>query len=118
MKRHQADLSSSNRDVAATWDISADNRSFMSIVAQTRTLAVTNLRIALWSAFLLVVAAPPLFERVGHPYYGAALLRPGSWILATISPEMASNRAVVLLNFAIYFLATYALVWLGRRKAH
>jgi len=88
----------------------------MSIIAQPRRPAATNLRISIWSAFLLVVAAPPLFERAGHPYYGAALLRPGSWILARVSPGMASNRAVVVLNFAIYLLVVYALLRLIRRK--
>ncbi len=89
----------------------------MSIIAQPRRPAVTNLRISIWSAFLLVVAAPPLFERAGHPYYGAALLRPGSWILARMSPAMASNRAIVILNFAIYLLVIYVLLRLVRRKA-
>ena len=88
----------------------------MSIVAQPTRPTATNLRIALWSAFLLVVAAPPLFERAGQPYYGAALLRPGSWILTRINPQMASNRAIVLLNFAIYLFAIYVLLRLIRRR--
>ena len=90
----------------------------MSIIAQGGRPAATNLRISIWSAFLLVVAAPSLFERAGHPYYAAALLRPGSWILATINPEMASNRAIVLLNFAVYVLAIYVLLRLVRRNRH
>ena len=88
----------------------------MSIIAQPRRPVATSLRISIWFAFLLVVAAPPLFERAGRPYYGAALLRPGSWILARINPEMASNRAIVLLNFVLYVLTIYVLLRLIRRK--
>lgn len=89
---------------------------FMSIIAKPRRPAATNLRISIWSAFLLAVATPPLFERAGHPYYGAALLRPGSWILARMNPDVANNRAIVLLNFVIYLLAIFLLLWLLRRK--
>ncbi len=89
----------------------------MSIIAQPRMPAVTNLRISIWSAFLLVVAAPPLFERAGHPYYGAALLRPGTWMLAKVAPALASYRAVVLLNLVVYVLAIYMLLRLLRRTA-
>jgi len=88
----------------------------MSIIAQPRRPAFTNLRIAIWSSFLLVVVAPVLFERFGRPYFGAALLRPGYWILARANPAMASDRAVILLNFIVYLLVIYLMLRLLRRK--
>ena len=88
----------------------------MSIVSQPRAAKFTNLRIAIWSAFLLVVVAPLLFERFGHPYFGAALLRPGGWILARVSTGIASQRAIVLLNFVIYLLVIYAGLRVLRRN--
>ena len=86
----------------------------MSIVAQPRSRTATNLRIAIWSAFLLVIVAPLLFERVGQPFYGSLLLRPGRWILANLNPTLASDRAIVLLNFFLYLTVIYALLRLWR----
>ncbi|HWC19417.1 MAG TPA: hypothetical protein VG498_20560 [Terriglobales bacterium] len=88
----------------------------MSIVAQRRRPAFTNLRIAIWSAFLLVVVAPLLFERLGRPYFAATLLRPGYWILARVNPGITSDRAIVLLNFVIYLFVIYAALRLLRRN--
>ena len=79
----------------------------MSIVAPARRPALTNLRIAIWSSFLLVVVAPAFFERFGRPYLGATLLHPGYWILARVNPAVASNRAIVVLNFVLYLLVFY-----------
>ena len=81
----------------------------MSIIAQPRRPGITNLRIAIWSAFLLVLVGPLLFERTGHPYYAALLLRPGGWILSRISPALSSDRATVLLNFVLYTVVIYVL---------
>jgi hypothetical protein len=89
---------------------------FMAIIAQPRTRTATTLRIAIWSAFLLVIVAPLLFERAGQPFYGAILLRPGSWILAKLTPTHASDRAIVLLNFFLYLIAFYALISLFRMR--
>jgi len=88
----------------------------MTIIAQPRRSFATNLRISIWSAFLLAVVAPPLFERGGRPFYGAMLLRPGAKILSTINPSMASERAVVLANFCLYLLVIYLLLRLLRRN--
>ena len=88
----------------------------MSIIAQPRRPVVTNLRIAMWSAFLLVLIAPLLLERAGHPYYAALLLRPGSWILVRIAPSIASDRAIVLVNFFLYVILIYALVRFVRAR--
>ena len=88
----------------------------MSIIAQPRRPSATNLRIAIWSSFLLVLVAPLLFERAGHPHYGAMLLRPGSWILAQFHPSIASDRAVVLVNFLLYIVVIYSLLRFLRGK--
>jgi hypothetical protein len=82
----------------------------MSIVAQPRRRGVTNLRIAIWSAFLLALVVPVLSQRFGHPYYGALLLRPGSWLLATIAPSAANDRVIVLVNFFLYVIVIYGLL--------
>ena len=82
----------------------------MSIIAQPRSQTATTLRIAIWSAFLLVIVAPLLLERTGQPFYGALLLRPGSWILAKLTPTQASDRAIVLLNFFLYLIAFYGVL--------
>lgn len=82
----------------------------MSIIAQPRSPTANALRIAIWSAFLLVVVAPLLLERIGQPFYGALLLRPGSRILANLTPIHASDRAIVLVNFALYLAVVYAAV--------
>ena len=82
----------------------------MSIIAQPRRRVATSLRVAIWSAFLLVLIAPLLFQRSGHPYFGALILRPGSWLLATIAPAAASDRAIVLVNFFLYLIVIYALI--------
>ena len=88
----------------------------MSILAQPRSRTATALRIAIWSAFLLVIVAPLLFERAGQPFYGAILLRPGSWILAKLSPTHASDRAIVLLNFFLYLVGFYGVVSVLRMR--
>lgn|SRR5690242_8749408 len=88
----------------------------MSIIAQSRRPAFTNFRLAIWSSFLLVVVAPVIFERLGYPYWGAVLLRPGYWILARVNPAMASDRVVVLVNFAAYLLVIYLVLRLFRKK--
>jgi len=88
----------------------------VSIIAQPRRPVASNLRIAIWSAFFLVLVAPLLLERAGHPYYGALLLRPGSWILVRIAPSVASDRAIVLLNFFLYVIVIYALVRFVRAR--
>ena len=82
----------------------------MAIVAQPRRRVATRLRIAIWSAFLLVLVAPLLFERTGRPHYAALLLRPGSWILSRFNPAVANDRAVVLLDFFLYMLVIYLLL--------
>jgi hypothetical protein len=89
----------------------------MTIIAQPRRRFATNLRIAIWSAFLLAVLAPPLFERTGHPSYGAILLRPGASILSRIDPAGASGRGVVLANFCFYLLLIYLLLRLLRKNS-
>lgn len=88
----------------------------MTIIAQPRRSLATNLRISIWSAFLLAVVAPPLFERAGRPFYGAMLLRPGAKILSTFNPAMAGERAVVLANFCLYLLVIYLLLRFVRRN--
>jgi hypothetical protein len=88
----------------------------MAIIAQPRSRAATTLRIAIWSAFLLVIVAPLLFERAGQPFYGALLLRPGSWILAKLAPTHASDRAVVILNFFLYLIGFYGVVSVLRMR--
>jgi hypothetical protein len=88
----------------------------MAIIAQPRSRTATTLRIAIWSAFLLVIVAPLLLERTGQPFYGALLLRPGSWILAKLSPTHASDRAIVLLNFFLYFIGFYGVVSVLRMR--
>jgi len=91
----------------------------MSIIAQPRRPAFTNFRIATWSSFLLVVVAPVVFERFGRPYFAAALLRPGYWILARANPSMASDRVVVLVNFAVYLLVIYLVLrFLRGKRSH
>ena len=87
----------------------------MSLIAQPRRPA-TTLRVAIWSAFLLVLVAPLLFERAGHPYYSALLLRPGGWILARINPGLGSQRAIVLLNFFLYSVVIFLLLRFVRAK--
>jgi hypothetical protein len=89
----------------------------VSIIAQPRRAVASNLRIAIWSAFLLVLVAPLLLERSGHPYYGALLLRPGGWLLARIAPAAASDRAIVLLNFFLYVIVIYGLIRFLRRRS-
>lgn len=79
----------------------------MSIIAQPRRYGATNLRIAIWSAFLLVLVVPLLLQRAGHPYYGALLLRPGLWILIKISPAAVSDRSIAVVNFCLYTLLIY-----------
>jgi hypothetical protein len=86
------------------------------IIAQPRSRTATNLRIAIWSAFLLVIVAPLLFERTGQPFYGALLLRPGGWILAKVSPTLASDRAIVLLNFLLYLAGFYGVLSVFRMR--
>jgi hypothetical protein len=82
----------------------------MSIVAQSRRPLMSNLRIAIWSSFLLVLVLPLLLRNAGHPYYGAIVLRPGSWVLSRLSPGLASDRGVVLLNFVLYCIVIYVLL--------
>lgn len=82
----------------------------MSIVAQPRRRGVTNLRIAIWSAFLLALVVPVLSERFGRPYYAALLLRPGRWLLATIAPSAANDRVIVVVNFFLYAIVIYGLI--------
>ena len=82
----------------------------MSIIAQPRSRTAATLRIAIWSAFLLVIVAPLVLERAGQPFYGALLLRPGSWILANLTPTHASDRAIVLVNSVLYLVVVYAAV--------
>jgi hypothetical protein len=88
----------------------------MSIIAQPRRPGITNLRIAIWSAFLLVLVAPLLFERTGHPYYAALILRPGGWILSRINPGLNGDRGILLLNFVLYTVVIYALIRSLRMK--
>jgi hypothetical protein len=88
----------------------------MAIIAQPRSRTATTLRIAIWSAFLLVIVAPLLLERTGQPFYGALLLRPGSWILAKLTPTHASDRAVVILNFFLYLIGFYGVVSVLRMR--
>ena len=87
----------------------------MSIVPQQRRSA-TNLRIAIWTAFLIVLVLPLLFDRSGHPYYGALLLRPAGWILAHVRPGLTSYRALTILDFFIYAVVVYAILRLLRRN--
>jgi uncharacterized membrane protein YfcA len=87
----------------------------MSIVPQQRRSA-TNLRIAIWSAFLIVLVLPLIFDRSGHPYYGAVLLRPAGWILSRFGPGFGNYRALVILNFFVYALVIYVAVRLLRRS--
>ncbi|HEX4663750.1 MAG TPA: hypothetical protein VH196_05120 [Terriglobales bacterium] len=82
----------------------------MSIIAQPRSRIATSLRIAIWSAFLIVIVAPLLLERTGQPFYGALLLRPGIWILAKLSPTHATDRTIVLLNLFFYLIVIYAVL--------
>jgi hypothetical protein len=88
----------------------------MAIIAQPRSRTAITLRIAIWSAFLLVIVAPLLLERTGQPFYGALLLRPGSWILAKLTPTHASDRAVVILNFFLYLIGFYGVVSVLRMR--
>lgn len=87
----------------------------MSIVPQQRRSA-TNLRIAIWTAFLIVLVLPLLFDRSGHPYYGALLLRPAGWILSHVRPGLTNYRALTILNFFIYAVVVYAILRLLRRN--
>ena len=80
----------------------------MSIIAQPRSRPVNSLRIAIWSGFLLAVFLPVVFERGGHPYYGAELLRPGGWLLGLFGPHAVSARAITLANFCLYTALIYA----------
>ncbi|MFL6439386.1 MAG: hypothetical protein ACJ71Q_17560 [Terriglobales bacterium] len=88
----------------------------MSIIAQPRSPTATTLRIAIWSAFLLAIVAPLLFERAGQPFYGAILLRPGSWILAKLTPTHASDRAIVIFNFFLYLIGFYGVISVLRMR--
>lgn len=87
----------------------------MSIVPQQRRSA-TNLRIAIWTAFLIVLVLPLLFDRSGHPYYGALLLRPAGWILGRATPRFGNYRALTILNFFLYAVVIYAILRLLRRN--
>jgi len=87
----------------------------MTTVPQPRRPFMSNLRIAIWTSFLLVLVAPLLFRNVGQPRYAALLLRPGSWILARVAPAAAGDRGIVLVNFILYALLVYLLLKLLRR---
>lgn len=87
----------------------------MSIVPQQRRSA-TNLRIAIWTAFLIVLVLPLLFDRSGHPYYGALLLRPAGWILGRVRPGLANYRGITILDFFLYAIVVYAILRLLRRS--
>lgn len=88
----------------------------MSIIPQPRRRIATDLRIAIWSAFVIALVLPLLFARAGHPYYGALVLRPGSWILNHFGNPGASDRAVTLLSFIVYTIVIYAIVRLLRPR--
>jgi hypothetical protein len=88
----------------------------VSIIAQPKRRVATSLRVSIWSAFLLVLVAPLFFQRTGHPYYGALILRPGSWLVAKIAPSVASDRAIVLVNFLLYLIVIYALIRFVRSR--
>lgn len=87
----------------------------MAIVPQQRRSA-TNLRIAIWVAFLIVLVLPLLFDRSGHPYYGALLLRPAGWILDRARPGSDNYRALTILNFLLYTVVIYAILRLLRNR--
>lgn len=88
----------------------------MSIIAQPRRYGATNLRIAIWSAFLLVLVVPLLLQRAGHLYYAGLVLRPGTWILMKINPAAASDRAITIVNFCLYTIVIYIVLRILRSR--